>query len=330
MKLPSMGRRTLLGTAGAGLVAAPAILTGKAKAQETKRLEINRAMPPQTDRFDVGSFSVLVVKDGSRASDSPGETFGMDQSAQTVGELLRENFLPEDQFVNSFAPALVNTGSEIILFDTGMGPGGRPQGMGRLIEGLTAGGYTPEDVTVVVLTHMHGDHIGGLVEDDGSPAFPNARYVAGQVEYDFWTDPARVGTPAENGHKAVLDKVKPLAEKMTFIGGGEEVVPGITSMEAFGHTPGHLIFNVESDGRRLMMTADTANHYVLSLQRPDWEVRFDMDKEMAAETRKKVFDMIAADKVAFLGYHMPFPSVGYVEKLDTGYRFVPKTYQFEI
>ena len=91
-----------------------------------------------------------------------------------------------------------------------------------------------------------------------------------------------------------------------------------------------MIFNVESQNRRLILTADTANHYVLSLQRPDWEVRFDMDKAQAAATRKKVFDMIATDKVAFLGYHMPFPAVGYVEKQETGYRFVPKTYQFDI
>lgn len=329
MTMPSMGRRALLGTAGMSVIAAPALLRGEARAQDTQRLEIDRAMPPETNRFQVGSFGVLVVKDGSRASAAPNETFGSDQSAETVGELLRENFLPADQFVNSFAPALINTGSDIVLFDTGMGEGGRAQGMGRLIEGLAAGGFTPEDVTVVVLTHMHGDHIGGLMEG-GSPAFPNARYVAGQVEYDFWTDTARVGTPAEGGHKSVLEKVVPLAEKMTFIGDGAEVVPGITSMAAFGHSPGHMIFNVESEGRRLVLTADTANHYVLSLQRPDWEVRFDMDKAAAAATRKKVFDMIATDRVAFLGYHMPFPSVGYAEKLDTGYRFVPKSYQFEI
>ncbi|KEQ10856.1 hypothetical protein GV68_00855 [Pseudorhizobium pelagicum] len=327
--MPSMGRRALLGTAGMGIVTAPALLRGEARAQETNRLEINRAMPPETDRFSVGSFGVLVVKDGSRASGAPNETFGADQSAETVGELLEENFLPTDQFVNSFAPTVINSGSDVVLFDTGMGPGGRAQGMGRLIEGLTAGGYTPEDVTVVVLTHLHGDHIGGLMED-GGPAFPNARYVTGQIEYDFWTDTARVGTPAEGGHKSVLEKVKPLADKMTFIGDGAEVVSGITGMAAFGHTPGHMIFNVESDGRRLILAADTANHYVLSLQRPEWEVRFDMDKAAAAATRKKVFDMIATDRVAFLGYHMPFPSVGYAEKLDTGYRFVPKSYQFEI
>jgi glyoxylase-like metal-dependent hydrolase (beta-lactamase superfamily II) len=224
---------------------------------------------------------------------------------------------------------LVNTGSDVILFDTGLGEAGRANGLGRLAEGLTAAGYSREDVTIVVLTHMHGDHIGGLMEG-GQPAFPNARYIAGQAEYDFWVDPARAGTPAENGQKAVLANVKPLAEKTTLIGDGGEVVSGITGMAAFGHSPGHMIYRLESEGRQLVLTADTANHFVLSLQRPDWEVRFDMDKAAAAASRKTVFDMLATDKLAFLGYHMPFPAVGYVEKIEEGYRFVPKAYQFDI
>ncbi|MHA7969871.1 MBL fold metallo-hydrolase [Rhizobium sp. CAU 1783] len=325
----TINRRILLGGAGLAL-AAPSIMTRAALAQSgDTAMSIDHAMPPETHRFKLGAFEVVVVKDGARPSEKPGETFGTDQPPEAVGELLEANFLPADKFVNSFAPVLVNTGSEVILFDTGLGEGGRVNGMGRLIEGLTAAGYTREDVTIVVLTHMHGDHIGGLMEG-GKPAFPNARYVAGQAEYDFWVDPARAGTPAENGQKGVLASVKPLAEKTTFIGDGADVVSGVTAMAAFGHSPGHMIYRLESEGRQLVLAADTANHFVLSLQRPDWEVKFDMDKAAAATARRKVFDMIAADRLAFLGYHMPFPAVGYAEKLDTGYRFVPKAYQFDI
>lgn len=324
-----INRRLLLGGAGLAL-AAPSLMTRAAFAQGADTgMSIDHAMPPETHRFKLGSFEVVVVKDGARASDKPQETFGTNQPPEAVAELLQANFLPAENFVNSFAPVLVNTGSEVILFDTGLGEGGRANGLGRLVEGLTAAGYTREDVTIVVITHMHGDHIGGLMEG-GKPAFPNARYVTGQAEYDFWVDPARAGTPAENGHKGVLANVKPLAEKMTFIGDGGDVVGGITGMAAFGHSPGHMIYRLESEGRQLVLAADTANHFVLSLQRPDWEVKFDMDKTAAAETRKRVFDMIATDKLAFLGYHMPFPAVGYVEKLDTGYRYVPKSYQFDI
>jgi glyoxylase-like metal-dependent hydrolase (beta-lactamase superfamily II) len=201
--------------------------------------------------------------------------------------------------------------------------------MGKLQDGLKAAGYSVDDVTVVALTHMHGDHIGGMMEG-GAPAFKNARYVAGQAEYDFWTDKAREGTPAEGGHKAVLANVVPFAEKTTFIKEGDSVVSGITAMLAPGHTPGHMVFHAQSDNKQLVFTGDTANHYILSLLHPEWEVRFDMNKAEAAASRKKVFDLIATDKIAFLGYHMPFPAVGFVEKQGAGYRFVPKSYQFDI
>ncbi|TCV76192.1 glyoxylase-like metal-dependent hydrolase (beta-lactamase superfamily II) [Neorhizobium sp. R1-B] len=322
-------RRTLLGTAGLGIIASPAIISGRALAQESKPQAIDRVTPPDIHKFKVGGFQVLVVKDGARPSANPQEIFGTNQSAEAVGTLLNDNFLPADKFVNSFSPTLVDTGSEVILFDTGLGKAARAQGGGRLIEGLAAAGYMPEDISIVVITHMHGDHIGGIMED-GKPAFPKARYVAGETEYNFWSDAARAGTPTEGNHKAVLANVKPHAEKMTFLKDGGDVVSGITAMMAPGHTPGHLVFNIESEGKRLVLTADTANHYILSLERPEWEVRFDMDKAQAAATRKKVYDMIATDKVAFLGYHMPFPAVGFVERQETGYRFVPKSYQFDI
>ncbi len=325
----SLKRRMLLGGAGVALASPMIMAAARAQTGADTSMDINHAMPPETHRFNVGKFEVVVVKDGARPSDNPQEIFGTNQTPEVVGALLEANFLPADKFVNSFSPTLVNTGSDVILFDTGFGEGGRANGNGRLLEGLTAAGYKREDVTIVVLTHLHGDHIGGLMEG-GAPAFPNARYVTGQAEYDFWVDPARAGTPAEGGHKGVLANVKPLADKITFIGDGGEVVSGVTGMAAFGHSPGHMIYSVESEGRQLVLTADTANHFVLSLQRPDWEVRFDMDKTAAAASRKKVFDMLATDKLAFLGYHMPFPAVGYVEKVDQGYRFVPKAYQFDI
>ena len=167
-------------------------------------------------------------------------------------------------------------------------------------------------------------------KEGDQPAFPNARYVAGQVEYDFWKDPARACTPAENGHKGVLKNMTPLAEKTTFIKGGDSVASGITAVEAFGHSPGHMVFQLESEGKGLVITADTANHFVLSLQKPDWEVKFDMDKTKAAAARRMVFDMVATDRLPFIGYHMPFPAIGFVERIDQGYRFIPETYQFDI
>jgi glyoxylase-like metal-dependent hydrolase (beta-lactamase superfamily II) len=318
-------RRTLFVSA-AGALAAPAILTSASLAQTTAE---PMKTSPKTSSFKIGDFTVTVISDGLRPSDKPEETFGLNQKKEDVAALLTANFLPTDKFVNGFSPTLVDTGSELILFDTGLGEGGREWGAGQLLAGIEAAGYKPDQVSLVVLTHMHGDHIGGLMEG-GAPAFKKARYVAGEVEYDFWKDPARVGSPAEGGHKGVLKNVVPLAEKTTFIKGGAEVAPGITAVEAFGHSPGHMIFHLQSGEKQLVLTADTSNHYVLSLQRPDWEVKFDMDKPKAVAARKTVFDMIATDRLPFVGYHMPFPAVGFVEKHEQGYRFVPETYQFDI
>jgi len=312
-----------LGLAGAAALAAPRVMVRAAHAQAP----LSEVGNPGFNRFKLGAFEVTAVNDGLRPGDGIHTIFGIDRDEAEVSMLLEENFLPADRFVNSFTPTLVNTGSELILFDTGLGAGAREGGLGQLRARLEASGYTPEDVTVVVITHFHGDHIGGLMEN-GEPAFPNARYVTGQAEYDFWTAEERLSGPTENAARGVQANVVPLAEKTTFIGDGDEVVPGITGMLAAGHTPGHMIFHLESEGRRLLLTADTANHYVASLRRPEWHVSFDMDKEAGAETRSRVFDMVAAERIPFLGYHMPFPAVGFIEKLDVGYRFVPASYQF--
>ena len=323
-----MSRRNLF-------VASTAVVGGAMMSQlimepaEAAAVPMSDANTPGFKRFKLGDYEITTLLDGYRPGDGPHPTFGANQTPEAVAELMRNNFLPETKFVNNFTPVLVNTGSELILFDTGFGVAGRENGLGKFEANLKASGYTPDQISVVVITHMHGDHINGLMNGE-TPAFPNAAIVAGQIEYDYWTDPARMGTPAENGAKAVSAKVKPLAEKIKFIKAGDAVTSGVTSEAAYGHTPGHMIFHIESGGTHLIITADTANHYVASLQRPDWEVAFDTDKAMAAATRKKVFDMIATDKLPFIGYHMPFPSVGFVEKQKTGYRFVPVTYQFDI
>ena len=294
------------------------------------------AAPPKSDiantgfyRFMLGEFEITVILDGSRIFDGPHPTFGADRDAEEVVSLMKANFLPSDRMIGQFNPVLVNTGTDLILFDTGNGPEGREFGTGQLANRIAASGYAPSDVTIVAISHLHADHINGLMEGD-RPGFSRARYVVGQAEWDFWTSSDFSGTPAAMHATAVQRKVLPLREKMTFIGGDVSIAPGVTSMAAAGHTPGHMAFLLDSAGRNLLLTGDTANHFVASLQKPDWEVSFDMDKGAAASSRRRIFGMLAAEKIPFIGYHMPHPSAGYVEPLGTGFRFVPVSYQFLI
>ncbi|MCV0395571.1 MAG: MBL fold metallo-hydrolase [Rhizobiaceae bacterium] len=314
-----------IGLASAAALATPQIMTRAAMAQ----VSMPETENPGFNRFKLGEFEVTTILDGERPGDGPHPIFGADQSAEAVADLMEENLLPPDRFVNMFNPTLVNTGSELILFDTGIGEGGREAGLGQTRSRIEASGYSPDDISIVVVTHFHGDHIGGLMED-GEPAFANSRYVTGQEEYDFWTSPDRMSGPTEGNARNVEAKVKPLAEKTTFIGDGDEVVSGIVGMAAFGHTPGHMIYRLESGGKQLVLIADSCNHFVASMQRPDWHVSFDMDKEKAVETRKRVLDMLATDRLPFIGYHMPHPAVGFVQKMDQGFRFVPESYQLQL
>ena len=276
-------------------------------------------------RFKLGGFEVTTLFDGSRPVEEPFKIFGSDQKPEDVQALAEENLLPGDKAENMFSPVVVNTGEKLVVFDTGNGAGGRPD-VGRFAAALKEAGYTPDQVDIVVLTHFHPDHIGGLMED-GKPLFPNAEYAAHETELAFWTDPARMSGPTERVAKVVESNVKPLADKLTALKDGADIQPGIRAMAAPGHTPGHTAFLIESDGKQLLIGGDFCNHFVLSMQRPDWHVSFDMDKAQAVETRRKLLDMLATDRLMFTSYHMPFPAVGFVEKGGEGYRYVAASYQ---
>ncbi|NBN65212.1 MBL fold metallo-hydrolase [Pannonibacter tanglangensis] len=320
----TLSRRGILtGAAGLGLVglAGPGLVVSAAQAAAPKQ----EAAPAVIGRFRLGEFEITTLLDGAAVSEEPQKTFGMNATPEEFAAVSGANFLPVDRFRNSFTPTLVNTGQELVLFDTGVGEGGRP-GRGNLRQALQAAGYSPEQVDIVVLTHMHPDHIGGMVEA-GAAAFPNARYVTGQGEFDFWSKQ----DPASNGvAKLMTTNITPFAEKMTFLGDGGSVVSGITGMAAFGHTPGHMVYRLESGGQQLLITGDMTNHYVWSLAQPDWEVRFDMDKAAAAATRRKVLGMLASDRIPFIGYHMPAPALGFVEAAGNGFRYVPASYQLNL
>ena len=261
-------------------------------------------------RVSLGGFEVTTLLAGAAVRPDPQTIFGLNASKEDFDALSDQANIPTDQAQFFFTPTVVNTGSELVLFDTGLNPVG-------IKNALNSAGYTADMIDVVVITHMHGDHIGGLM-DDGIPTFPNARYITGRVEFDAW---------AAMGNEKFDANMRPLADNTTMIEDGASAFSGHTALAAFGHTPGHMVHLIESQGKSLLIAADFANHYVWSLARPDWEVKFDMDKPAAAATRKKLLDMMATERMPFIGYHMPWPGMGYVETRGDGYHYVPMSYQ---
>jgi len=300
-----LNRRQTLAFGAALPLAAGSLLPAAAVAQEAA------STLPTHRHFRLGDFRVIPLLAGSRPMENPQETFGMNVGAEEFAEVSAAHFISTELSHNFFTPVLVDTGAELILFDTGLDPAG-------VTGALAAAGHAPDEVTHVVLTHMHGDHIGGMTDAAGDPTFANAVYVTGAAEFDFWAGAGNDGFEA---------RVRPFAEAMTMIAPGADVRGGITAVDAAGHTPGHMAYMLESAGQQLLLMADTANHHVWSLGRPDWEVRFDADKAQAAATRRRLLGMAAAERIPVIGYHMPFPGAGFIEAEGEGFRFVPVSYQ---
>jgi len=328
-----MTRRGAVACAAAAL-AAPALLRGLVAPADAKAPLSGPASAAYL-RFRLGAFEVTTLSDAAAMIDGPWPIVGEDRPAAEVEAVMRDNLLPEKRFQPGFTPTVVNTGRELILFDTGNGPDGfvpRPAG-GRLAGSMAQAGLRPEQIDVVALTHCHPDHMGGLMEG-GKPVFPNARYVVGADEHAFWSEEERLQAP-EGGNELASAKmfrrnVAPFAERTTFLKPGQEVAPGVTALAAFGHTPGHLAYHIESAGRRLLIWGDCAHHEVASLAHPEWSAFFDTDKQQGADTRRRIYDMAATERLPVIGYHTSFPSAGYVERAGAAYRWLPLTYQLNL
>jgi glyoxylase-like metal-dependent hydrolase (beta-lactamase superfamily II) len=280
-------------------------------------------------RFQLGQFEVTTILDGAQRRDGISPPFGIDQDEHVIGALAHANRLPVHAFENTFTPTLVNTGKELVLFDTGNGASRRSSGAGFLRERMNLAGYQPEDIDIIAFTHMHPDHINGVWEGD-QLAFPNARYVMGQREFDAWSKGDEIPERRAENRALFLRTIPPLADNMTFLASGNDVATGIRAVEAFGHSLGHMAYIVESAGKALLIWGDVTNHYALSLQRPDWIAAMDDDRELAVKTRKRILDMVATDNLLAIGHHMPFPAVGFVEETAGAYRWLPLTYQLRV
>lgn len=314
-------RRTAL-LAAAGLVAAPALLRpGAARAQAAAPAV---AQAPGFYRFRVGGMVVTTVHDGFFAR--PLEGFVRNAPFAEVQAAAAAAFLPTDRQVIPFTITFVQKGDTLAVFDAGNGVTPAGATTGRMIANMAAAGIDPARVTHVIQSHFHGDHVNGLLNAEGGRAFPAAQVLVPEPEWAWWTTEANQ-TRSPEGQRGTFANVArrfaPYQGRVTPFRAGSEVIPGVTSVAAFGHTPGHTIFRIADDGAQMMFLADVTNRPEIMMANPDWQIVFDFDGDAAAATRRRVLDMVATDRIRVTGYHYPFPANGFVARQGNGFRFVP-------
>ena len=280
-------------------------------------------------RYKVGDYEITAVTDGANTFPLP-ESFVVNAKKDEVSAALAAAHLDKDKITIPYTPIVVNTGAKLVVIDTGQGEAAfeRTKGAaGQFQRNLAASGIDRAAVDTVVISHFHGDHVNGLLTADNKPAFPNAEILVPRVEWAFWTDDGEMSRAAPGrmqdlfkNNRRVFDA---LNRKVTPYEWGKEVVPGITAMATVGHTPGHTSYVVASGSGRVYVQSDVTNVPVLFARHPGWHAGFDQDGKMAEETRRKVYDMLAAEKMLVQGFHYPFPSLAHVEKDGDGYRVIP-------
>jgi glyoxylase-like metal-dependent hydrolase (beta-lactamase superfamily II) len=303
----AIGAAALSGSGGHGPAKAAAPISGK--------------QGPGVYRQKVGDFEITTLNDGF--AEFPITSLRV--PAEQVNAALKANYLPEGKLLAPFNMTLVNTGSKLVLIDTGNGTT-RPTA-GMLLANLQVAGVDPKSVDTVVISHFHGDHINGLLNAQNAPVFTNAEVIVPAKEWAFWMDDGNMSRAPEP-QKAAFNNVRrvfgALGKPPAQYEAGKEVAPGITTVDTAGHTPGHTSFIVASASQKLFVQSDlTALVAALIVQNPEWSIGGDMDAAKAIEVRKKAYDMAAAERMPISAYHLPFPAVGYIEKSGTGYRFVP-------
>jgi glyoxylase-like metal-dependent hydrolase (beta-lactamase superfamily II) len=237
---------------------------------------------------------------------------------------LGDNFLPVDSIVLEQNIPILNTGSRVIMFDTGMGfSKAFGPTTGRLVKSMAEAGIRPAQVDDIIISHAHIDHIGGLSTARGARIFPNATIHMSQADYDFWTDEKKLTDKALGMFiKHARDNLLPYKGRIKWVADGKEVVPGVQAMAVPGHTVGHTIYLIENDGKKIAFTGDVTHHQILLTEKPRTEFAYDSDPKQAVTSRLKVFDMLAKDKIPMLAFHFPWPGYGYLGRTgaDT-YRF---------
>jgi glyoxylase-like metal-dependent hydrolase (beta-lactamase superfamily II) len=283
---------------------------------------------PGVYRYKIGTYEITAINDGTwyRPID---DKLVKNAPFTEVQKALSDQFLPTDTLALPFTALMVNTGSKLILLDTGTG-GQLAPAAGTMGANMAAVGIDPKAVDTIIISHFHPDHINGIKSKDGQKVFPNAEINVPAPEWAFWMDDAKMNAAPEAARGAFLNARRvfsDIASDVKRFDPGKEVAPGITSIAAYGHSPGHTAFAIASGNQSMLYLADVSTNPWLFVRNPEWQAIFDADGNMAADTRKTLLDRAAADKMIVHGYHFPFPASGYIAKTAKGYDFVPVMWQ---
>jgi len=329
--MTDLNRRQLL--AGAALAGAASALSPLGIPAAKASAPAAGAQAAGFYRYKVGDYECTSINDGARTFPMP-DKLVVNVTKEEALAAAEAAYMPKGMVTIPFNPQLINTGKKLILFDAGNGiVNFEPSkgAVGRTLQNLAAAGVDPKSIDAVVMTHLHPDHTNGIRAADGSMAFPNAEIMVPAKDWEFWMSDENAAKAQSNemmkNYFANVRKIYAgIESKVTKYDWGNEVAPGITSIGTPGHTPGHTSFAVASGNSKVLIQADVTNIPELFLRNPDWHVAFDVDGDLAQQTRHKFYDMAAAEKATVVGFHFTFPSIGHVEKDGKGYRLIPSAW----
>ena len=281
-------------------------------------------------RYKIGSMEVTVATDGV-ARFKMAEDHVTNIKKDVVNAALAEVFMEKDMMTTPYNPIAINTGTKLCVIDTGTGEANykKSNGVGgQFVSNLAAAGIERTAIDTVIISHFHGDHINGLLMADNSLTYPNAEILVPAPEQKFWMDDGEMSRATNERVQTNFKNIRRVfnAEVMKRVKSYEwdkEVVAGITAQGTPGHTPGHTSYVLASGSDAVYLQSDVTHVPFLFVRHPDWHAFYDQDGNMAEATRRKVYDMLVADKMRVKGFHYPFPSLAHVEKVGTGYREIP-------